>query len=246
MLWSLNGLRHYKIRATDKSLGSVEDLYFHDDAWTVRYLVVDTAWLLGRRVLLSAAVLGHPDALAREFPVALDEAAVRNSPDIDMAQPVSRQQEIDLHGHYGWTPYWAASAWIPAAAHATAASEGVEGAGVAEEEEKDEHLRSGRELIGYAVGATDGDAGHVDDLLIDDDGWIVRYLVVDTRHWLSGRKVLLSPDWVGDFSWADRRVMVAVAKGEIESSPLYDPTTLMERDYEYRLHQHYRREGYWA
>ena len=252
MLWSLNQLRSYRIRATDDTLGSVEDAFFDDLAWKMRYLVVDTAWLFGRRVLLSAAVLGHPDAAAREFPVALDQEHVRNSPDIDAAQPVSRQQEIDLHGYYGWTPYWgAAAAWIPVPDVAAPAAAG-EGDAVApatapdESERRDPHLRSGRELIGYAIRATDDSIGQVDDILLEEDGWIVRYLVVDTGTWLPGRKVVLSPNWVNEISWADRSVLVNVTRSEIESSPAYNPGAELGREYEDELHRHYGRKGYWS
>lgn len=246
MLWSLNHLRRYRIRATDGSLGAVEDLFFDDVAWTVRYLVVDTAWLFGRRVLLPPEVLGHPDAVAREFPVALTKEQVKGSPDIDADQPVSRQQEIDLYGYYGWAPYWGIWALPPEsmASPAAAPPAGAEPA-ASERPSGDPHLRSGRELSGYHLRATDEAVGHVADLLVDEAGWVIRYLVVGTGNWLPGRKVLLAPSWVRAISWAERDVVVALSRAEIESSPEYDPAADVERDYEDRLHRHYGRTGYW-
>ena len=247
MLWSLNHLRHYRIRATDDTLGSVEDLFFDDASWTVRYLVVDTAWLLGRRVLLPPTVLGHPDAVAREFPVSLTKEQVRSSPDIDTAQPVNRQQEVDLHGHYGWIPYWGAASRVLAPDSASDAASG--GAVLAEAPgdqpvQRDPHLRSGREVVGYAIAATDEPVGSVGDLLFDEDGWVLRYLVVDTGQWLPGRKVLLAPTWVRELSWAERQVTVNVTRAQVESSPEYNPADELGRDYENRLHEHYVQSGY--
>ena len=282
MLWSLNHLRRYRIRATDDSLGSVEDVFFDDLRWTVRYLVVDTAWLLGRRVLLPPSVLGHPDADAHEFPVLLTKEQVRNGPDIDAAQPVSRQQEIDLYGYYGWTPYWAAASWAPAvlppdvdaqeapsrngpAGNRTAgngSTGSVSGANGAEEnapagkagidlglavpEHRDPHLRSGREMMGYRVRATDEAVGQIEDLLIDEAGWVVRYCVVATGTWLPGRRVLVAPDWVRDISWEQREVAIGLSAEAVRSSPDYNPGEAVGREYEDSLHRHYGRAGYWT
>ena len=63
-------------------------------------------------------------------------------------------------------------------------------------------LRTAKELIGYTIRALDDDVGHVDDFYFDDRYWLIRYLVVDTGGWLSGRKVLLSPLTIGQPDWA--------------------------------------------
>jgi hypothetical protein len=49
------------------------------------------------------------------------------------------------------------------------------------------------ELEGYAIGATDGAIGHVNDFHFDDEAWVIHNLVVDTGAWLSSRKVLMAP-----------------------------------------------------
>ena len=48
-------------------------------------------------------------------------------------------------------------------------------------------------INGYVIKASDGQIGTVSDFLFDDASWLVRWLVVDTGNWLSGRKVLLPP-----------------------------------------------------
>lgn len=107
MLLSINNLRGYNILATDGEIGTVDDFYFDDRAWQVRYMVVNTGkWLPGRRVLVSPAAIGQADWNTRMLPVGLTREQVKNSPDIDLARPVTRQQEQALHDHYGWTVYW--------------------------------------------------------------------------------------------------------------------------------------------
>ena len=56
------------------------------------------------------------------------------------------------------------------------------------------HLRSSNAVIGHHIGATDGEIGHLEDLLIDDHTWAIRYLIVNTSNWWSGHRVLVSPD----------------------------------------------------
>jgi hypothetical protein len=57
----------------------------------------------------------------------------------------------------------------------------------------DMHLRSANNVAGYYIEATDGEIGHVEDFIIDDETWEIRYMVVDIRNWLPGKKVLIAP-----------------------------------------------------
>jgi hypothetical protein len=255
MLWSSEDLYRYTIRASDGTIGGVTDFLFDDSEWTLRYLVVDTGnWLPGRRVLLPPAVLGQPDADAGEFPVSLTQEQIRNSPDIDTDRPVSRQQESDLYGFYGLTPYWVGTAgaagttYAPPGGYAPAADipPNVRDPQLAAGQPGgDPHLRSASEVANYYIQASDGDIGHVETFLIDDNGWAIRYMVVDTRNWLPGRKVLVSPQWIHDIRWVDQTVHVALTRDAIESSPEYDPSMTDHREYEARLYAHYGQRPYW-
>ena len=107
MLRSINNLVGFTLGATDGEIGRVYSFLFDCGTWAVRYLVVDTGrWLPGRKVLISPKALDQPDWQDRIFRVHLTKEQIRDSPDIDTDKPVSRQREIELHQHYGWTPYW--------------------------------------------------------------------------------------------------------------------------------------------
>ena len=248
MLWSLDHLRGYKLDATDGSLGSVEDAFFDDRSWMVRWLAADTAWLFGRRVLLAPASLRHPNATTHELPVGLTKEKIKAAPAVDLDQPVSRQHEAELVGYYGFAPYWGGlAAPIPPIAPYPATGVAAPGDVLPGEVERgDPYLRSGNEVTGYTIRATDDSVGHVEDLLIDDSDWTIRYLVVDTRNWLPGRKVLIAPTWVREISWDDREVSVVLTREQIERSPEYDPEVPVGREYEEGLYGHYRSPGYWT
>lgn len=244
MLRSLNKLRGFAIGTTEGEIGKVDSFLFDGSNWVVRYLVADTRkWLPGRKVLIAAAALDKPNWEERVFPVALTKDQVKNSPDIDVDKPVSRQREIELHQHYSWGPYWggALGPVVPTFDPNPRSREELE-----EAAKGDPHLRSTGAVKAYRIHAVDGLIGHVDDFIANDKDWVIRYLVVDTRNWLPGRTVLISPQWVQDISWDEKQVYVDVTKDRVKNSPLYDPSTPVNREYEIQVYDYYGWPKYWT
>lgn len=247
MLRSIKELFGYNIQAKDGEIGKVHDFYFDDETWAIRYLVVDTGkWLPGRKVIIIPSVLGEPDWRAHVFPVQLAKDQIMKAPDIDLAKPVSRQHEFELHKHYRWAPYW-----IPYGAPGVSAvpppppaeeEKDKESA----EEEGDSHLRSAREVIGYHIQALDGEIGHVEDFIVEDIVEVIRYMIVDTKNWLPGKKVLVSPLWIEKVSWKDAKVFIDLLREAIKDSPEFDPSEPINRMYEERLYDFYGRPKYWT
>ncbi len=257
MLWSVNDTIGATVRATDGDIGTVSDVLFEDRSSTIRYLVVDTGgWLAGRQVLIAPQAFGEPDRTAGLMPVKLTREQVENSPDIATDRPVSRQEELRLHAYYDWAPYWGAPlapgmgpyayGIAPYWGHPAYAPSAEPEAREPQEPEGDPHLRSAREVIGYYIEATDGEIGHVEDLLADTGSWAVRYVVVDTKNWWPGKKVLVSPQWMTRVDWSRQEVEVDLSRETIKASPEYQGIAALHRDYEDRLHRHYGREPYWA
>ena len=243
------------IEAADGDAGRVNDLYFDDQKWIVRYIVVDTGgWLGGRRVLLSPLAVKEARWHDGELRVALTKSQVEHSPDIDLDKPVSRQQIVELHEYYGWPAYWGGSAMVGTAtpgvypmimAGADQVEEEMREEGPSEKHRGDPHLRSARVVDGYDIEALDGEIGHLEDYFVDDRDWIIRYLLVDTRDWLPGREVLIAPPWIERVNWAETAVHVALTRAQIESSPEYDSKEPPGREFEAVLHEHYGYPGYW-
>jgi len=244
-------LKDFAIRATDGDLGAVDDLYFDDETWAIRYLIVDTGkWLRGRRVLISPMSVVHADWTAKRLDVELTAKQVEHSPEIDTHKPVSRQHEAEYLGYYGYPYYWGGPyLWGPAfypagwAGSANASSEAI--ADRVRKESPDSHLRSTEAVTGYRFEAADGEIGHVDGFVVDDQAWTIRYIEVATRNWLPGKKVLVSPAWIERVSWADSTVYTGLAREAIKEGPEYIESRPITRDYENRLYLHYRRPPYW-
>jgi PRC-barrel domain len=250
MLRNLKDLERYTVTATDGDVGSVVDFLLDDERWTVRYLVVRAGGFFGgREVLVSPAFFREAEWSTLRFHLALTREKVKNSPSVEADSPVSRRYEHDYYRYYDYPYYWGASGVWGVGAYPTALAPGMwKGApdGPAEEA-GDAHLRSGNELTGYHLRGSDGAFGRVADFLVDDGTWQVRYLVVDTGHWwAAGKKVLVAPSWATSVDWPKREVHVDLARQAIRSSPTWDATASVGRDYESRLHEHYRQPAYWV
>ena len=94
--------------------------------------------------------------------------------------------------------------------------------------------------------ATDGPIGTVENFVFDDESWAIRYIVVDTRKWLPGKHVLLSPEWIDRVSWSEHEVFMSVTRQAIETSPEYDPSRPPSREHETGVHAHHERPVYWS
>jgi hypothetical protein len=169
----------------------------------------------------------------RTLLVKLTRDQVEQSPGIATNEPVSMQMEYGLYGYYGVDPLWGGSAYGTAAGAVPAVgAEGAHGS-------PDPHLRSLAEVTGYTIEATDGDMGHVESFLIDDQSWDIRYLLADTKTWWFGRHVLLSPAAVTEIKWDEHRLRLNLTGYKIKGSPPYDATSLLDRAYEQLLQAYY-------
>ena len=261
MLRSMKDLEKCTIGATDGAIGKVKDVYFDDDDWAVRYLVVDTgSWLDSRQVLISPISLLKPDWATHTLPVSITQEQVRHSPDIDTDKPVSRQHEQDYLGYYGYPAYWGGvGLWGEGVVPYGLVPESVGFGGDRAEQEReaeayaeakrarhrndDPHLRSCQAVMGYHLHATDGEIGHVTDFLIDDVTWKVIFLIADTNSWWPGKKILISPDWITQIDWDTSHVVVDVTRAQVRSAPVYTSEKSPDTDYEAALHHHYELPG---
>ena len=317
MIRNLRELKGYSVLGLDDAeLGEIVDFYFDDDAWTVRYLVIDTGeWLHGRRVLLAPFALSGFSPEDEAVTVDLSRERIQNSPDIDVSLPLTVDREQELHRYYEWPLYWSTMedealgtgslAAVPLADLAEEMREtdekiargdledvdfeedseditptpgGMrmeeEGKNVEEEDilmtesgprltdlgphatservpsesltEPAQHfVHSFDKFVGYAINARDGKVGKVDDLIVEDEGWGIIYLVVDTGGLLSGNKVLISPQWVDRLDWDASDVYVDLKKDTVEHSPRLESGVPLDREFETRIYDHYGKHPYW-
>jgi hypothetical protein len=246
MLIKAKTLKNYKLDSLDGEIGHVEEFYFDDQHWTIRYLVADTGtWLRERQVLISPYALADVHKEEQRITVDLTKKQIENSPPLDNDKPVSRQFEESYHGYYGWPLYWSGPhvwGFYPSIERNPKEWKKM----IESEKAWDPHLRSTHDVSGHRIQAADGEIGHVEDFIIDDGMWAIRYLVIDTRNWWPGKKILISPRWIERVSWSELKVFVNLTRAAVKQSPEYTEESLPTRDYETKLHRHYKRQEYWA
>lgn len=246
MLVKAKTLTGYSLHCLDGEIGTVVDFDFDDQHWAVRYLVANTGnWLTRKQVLISPYALIAVDAAAGNISVDLTKRQIEESPRLDTDKPVSHQFEQEYYTYYGWPMYWSGrymwgyspflvrdpTQWRPSAPG---------------DEAWDPHLRSMNDMKGHVIKATDGEIGHVDGFLLDNEAWAIRYLIIDTQNWWPGKHVLVAPRWIDKISWSESTVFVNLSRDSIKQSPEYLGQELVSRDYELGLHHHYNHKGYWV
>ena len=246
MLIKAKALKGYPLKSLDGDIGSASEFFFDDRYWTIRYLVANTAtWLNGRKVLISPYSLDGVNTAEQKVFVLLNRKQIEESPSVETDEPVSRQFEKSYNAYYGYPDYWTGP-FMWGGYSCISRDRTRWGSAASEPEGGDRHLRSTHEVTGYHLLALDGEIGHVDDFIIDSETWAIRYLVVATKNWWPGKKVLMSPKWIENVSWEEREVAIGLSRETIKAASEYTDESLLTRDYETGLYGHYNREGYWV
>jgi hypothetical protein len=174
--------------------------------------------------------------------------------------------ESKVYDYYGWSPYWGTGFYMggygypggignmgigggmgapgyTGGARTAAPSLGSRrreehGADI-QEKDGDPHLRSTEAVTGYHIHASDGEIGHVDDFLVEDADWSIRYLLIDTKNWWPGKKVLISPRSIREIDWTDKLVNLGVVRQKVKDSPTYDPSITVDRAYDDKFLTYY-------
>jgi hypothetical protein len=248
MLTNTKAMKGFTVHAKDGELGRIDQFYFDDESWAIRYFTIETGgWLAGRSVLISPISVTGTDWDGKRLHVSLTKQQVENSPSIDTRKPVSRQHEAEYMGYYGYPYYWGGPMmWGPSYFPAGLAipTEAVP-AGAAPKQSSDTHLRCVEGVTGYSISANDGEIGHVDGFLVDDTAWAIRYMEVATRNWWPGKKVLISPAWIDQISWLRSTVTVDMSRESVRSAPEYVESAPVTRAFEESLSRHYGRPPWW-
>jgi uncharacterized protein YrrD len=225
---TVKNLQGDRLIARDGPIGSVHDVYFDDERWGVRYLVVDTGeWLPGRHVLISPASLEAGGVTDQAVRANLTRAQIESAPDADSDRPVSRHYEMAHAAHFGYPYYWSGpmlwgAAGVPLVGTPphpamSARQADAERAAQAEVRKGDCHLRSGAEVIGYDLEARDGTLGQVADLVVDQRSWAIRDVIVDTRKWWPGGEVRIAPREVERIDWHEGKLHVRLSRDELRA-----------------------------
>lgn len=228
---SLKKLKGYTLETNDKLSGNIKDFLFDEKQWMVRYLDVDFGNIFTTyKVLIPKVFFKTPEWELNLFPTKLSKHEIEKCPKIKDHLPVSRKYEEELYKHYELRPYWMAAYLGTAGGFYPPRPIQVPTKSVSEKE-IDSILRSFTEVEGYNVEATDGNIGHIEDLIIDYEDWQVVYAVIDTSNWLPwSKKVIIPVNRMNEISYTERVVKVGLKTEAIKNAPEYNPDKILGED----------------
>jgi len=229
MLIKAKTLSGYKLHGLDGNLGKIEEFYFDDHHWIVRYLVVDTGnWLTDSLVLISPYSLAGVNKEEQYIAINLTKKQIEGSLSLDHDQPVSQQFEESYSGYYGWPVYWNGP-YMWGTNYYIERNPKMLKKSTQGDKSWDPHLRSTFIVSGYNIKASDGEIGYIEDFIIDDETWAIRYLVIATQNWWPGKKVLIAPQWIESMSLDLSKVFVNLSRDAIKESPEFSAEAIESR-----------------
>jgi hypothetical protein len=156
--------------------------------------------------------------------------------------------ETHVYDYYGWNPYWDTGIYMggfgypdgiaptmPVPDYRRREAEEMR----ARQYEGDPNLQSIESVTGFHIHATDGEIGHVEDFLLDDTDWGIRFLVVATRNWWPGKHVLIPPRSAGEIDWSEKLLNLHLDRQRVKDSPAYDESITLDREYERQFNRYY-------
>ncbi len=229
MLFRSKELKGRMVAGVDEEVGKIADVFFDDERWTGRYIVVEKGgWFNSRQVLVFPSSLASEQPTGFVLKTTLTHKQIMDSPPIDTEQPVSRQYETDHAAYYGYPIYWVGSGlwetggmpFSPEMAMPPRPPDpGSREQAARQRENQDSHLRSCDEIMGYHIQAKGGEIGRLDEYLIDPGSWQIQRIVIDTRNWLPGKHVQVDPAKISDVDWPERKVDVDMTREQIKALP---------------------------
>jgi hypothetical protein len=229
MLVSLRDKIGMAIHAKDGEIGKVVDFYLDDREWIIRYMIGKTGfWLLGRHVMIPSAMIEQKDWGNKSFNVSLSRRQIEESPllDIDkmLARNTDRQsaQPIDGKAVFGYAGYSGTDPFTKYSAVPFIITETTKRSIVADEESEGCSLQSAASLFGYEISTNDGILGYVEDFILHEQDWSIRFMIIDTRKGPGSKKILIAPEWIDWISWRQKKVSVSLDKEKIGACPDFD------------------------
>ena len=243
MLRRMQELVGFRICAADGHIGRVQDLYFDDQQWTVRYLGVSIgAWLSDRQVLLSSALIKEPDWSGDALRVLLTKKQIEKSPAIVGEQTFATLGDQENDNKHPRSASWQQNRALSPAVNkmnagllATATAPlawPAETTGAQQMYARNSgkigtfsrlpgarHLHSAHAMLHDTIQAIDGELGHIEDLLINEADWRIHHLLVGTRNCWPDRQVLVSPQWIKPANWPESEVIVNRTYAQIKNHP---------------------------
>jgi hypothetical protein len=258
-LHKLSDLIRDTLLLNDGSVATVVCIYFDDQSWKVRHFVVRVDGQdPGREVLIPPQVIRRLTEQSSSLTIGLTRRQLESAPSADSQLPISRHHELQISNQvdqpslrsrtaldsarpwdficFGWPPHQVQGLLFDPTIDPSRLIQPHQPRAIPAQP----HLRSSQAVKGYRLHARNGQIGHLEDFILEEPDWNVRYLEIGTRNWLPGKHVLMPPTWIRDMNWALHQVLVDLDRETIRTAPPYDSCQAITHSDETALTEHYR------
>lgn len=227
---SLKELLGYSIKATDGHHGDINDFLFDGNNWIINYIHADLGTIFkDKKVIIPRMFWKNPSWINQNFEVSLSIKDIENGPLIDEYLPVSKQYEKELLKHFDLQSH--IMRFQSQSVLQTAGNIHLENAftkSVSEDYENKGSLRSFREVCNYSIRTKDGFKGKLNDLIIDDSNWEVKYIIIDLNGSIPwSRKVLINVNWIERISYPKKSIKINLNSDSLLNSKDFNPNELV-------------------
>ncbi len=240
MLRTARTLKNYKLECIDGELGKAKEFHFDTQCWIVRYLIAETgSWLAGRKILISPHAM---DSIRREDQhifIDLNKNQIKDAPLLYNNHPISREFEEENCRYYDWPIYWHSQSFGEQQPRLRNRNYDQWNECKHDNIVCDIRLRSTLEINDFHIQTLDNDIGHIEDFIIDDAAWVIRYLIVSIRSGWPEYRVLIPPQWINRISDTEGKVFVSFNRESFDQMQEYTEESLLNLNYETELCSNY-------
>jgi hypothetical protein len=105
-LYDSRAFTGYNVIASDGGIGRVDDFISDSSNWRIRYFIVDTFSMPGRKVLVAPRWVINVNTFRAEVHVNIAQGLLMNGPEYDPAVPIDQQFERRFCAYYGLPENW--------------------------------------------------------------------------------------------------------------------------------------------
>lgn len=255
MLRSLKEIIGYNLLTTDDLAGHCEDFLLDTALRRVCYTIVDTgSWLQRRRTVISTTRLGQPDWSTERIPTSFSRRDIEQAPESGASTIASHQYEISNHEYDTLPFYWPGVDFTEGTPDRRGVILPVEDIDLDNDITEPNYipdkrhatnLTSALSILKYDAIAQDGNIGHVDDIIVDDEKWDIVNIIIDTGKILPDRQVAINPALVRKINSTTHFLDMGISHDAIDKLPNFDPDAMINRQPEIHLYDYHGKPRQW-
>lgn len=265
MLISLREVTGYEMHSRDGKIGIASDFLFDQKSWFIKSIVDKSGKVFSKELLFSAGSIGGLDMQEKILHMDLDNEQIKHSPRLTVRDVLNPERFLPMDDnkvvfHSDWLNNWNSMRLTVLGKQKKYATtkilnssdllhqEAMKDASlfVRNDDEEIPTLQSSAMTFGFKISSRNGDMGYMQDFIVNDEDWSIKFLVINTKRNFSGKKILVSPEAIDWISWRRKHVSVDMEKEKLAGCPHFDMSFPLNPELQSAIQEKYECHQYWA